>query len=372
MRDAALRVLHVSQPVSEGVARYVDDAVRDQRHRGWAVTLASPPSTALEATCAAVGAQHVRWDAHRVPGPPTAREAVALRTIVHDVDPDVVHLHSSKAGFVGRLAVRGRRPTMFTPHAWSFLYGGRPTRTLALTWERLAARWTDLLVCVSESERARGEAAGVRCRAAVLPNAVDLAHFSPATDHDRTRARRELGVDPGTPLAVCVGRISYQKGQDILVPAWAQVRGRVEDAELLLAGDGPDRRALASSAPDGVRFLGALDDVRAVYAAADVVVIAARWEGLSFVVLEAIASGRSVVATDVDGMREAIGEGPDAPGALVPTGDTTALVDAIAARLADLPKAQTEGARARARAERFDLRDWGDALAELTLGVGRR
>jgi len=370
MDGAGPKVLHVSQPISEGVARYVDDAVRDQRARGWDVALASPKSPALEAMCAAVDARHYVWDARRGPGPSVASEIAALRRIVRDADPDVLHLHSSKAGLVGRLAVRGRRPTMFTPHAWSFLSGGRVTRRAALGWERLATRWTNLLVCVSEAEHRRGETAGVRCRGVVLSNAVDLARFAPASEQTRLAARRELGLDAATPVAVCVGRLAHQKGQDVIIGCWPAVRARVPDAQLVLAGDGPERDSLASLATDGVTFLGALEDVRGVYAAADIVVTPSRWEGLSFVVLEALACGRSVVATDVDGMHEAIGTGPDAAGVVVVTGNASALVEAVVERLADRTLARTEGERARLRAARFDLRAWGDALAALTCDVG--
>ncbi len=111
--------------------------------------------------------------------------------------------------------------------------------------------------------------------------------------------------------------------------------------------------------------------------AADVVVLPSRWEGLSYVVLEAIACGRSVVACDVAGMREALSDGPadaDADagsdaGALVEPGNTSALADAVACRLADPDLAAREGARARTRAAHFDLGEWGDRWAELIEGA---
>ena len=88
-------------------------------------------------------------------------ETRRLRRIVEGVDPDVVHLHSSKAGMAGRLAVRGRRPTIFQPHAWSFDAVRGPVRAASLAWERFAQRWTTELVCVSLSERVAGERHGI-------------------------------------------------------------------------------------------------------------------------------------------------------------------------------------------------------------------
>lgn len=368
MAASRLVVLHVAQPTSGGVARYVSDLVRDQVSRGWDVVLATPPSPELEERCRDAGVMHRRWDVSRGPRPSTLQESRALARVVRDVTPDVVHLHSSKAGLAGRLAIRGRRPTMFTPHAWSFLHGGRATRRAALAWERGAARWTSLLVCVSEAERARGKAARIECRDAVVPNAVDVAAFAPATDASRATARHELGLG-AAPVAVCVGRLVDQKGQDLLVDAWSIVRARVPDAVLLLVGDGPLASELRRRDAPGVQLVGWLSDARPAYAAADVVVAPSRWEGFSLVVLEAMASGRAVVATDVDGMREAIGTGPGAGGVIVPVGEVTALAEAIGDRLADPVLASAEGRDARTRAEHFDLQTWGAALAALTEDV---
>ena len=82
----------------------------------------------------------------------TVGETQRLRRLISQVDPDVVHLHSAKAGLAGRLAVRGTRPTLFQPHGWSWLAARGATARGALAWERLAARWTDVS-CASERVR---------------------------------------------------------------------------------------------------------------------------------------------------------------------------------------------------------------------------
>jgi glycosyltransferase involved in cell wall biosynthesis len=120
-----------------------------------------------------------------------------------------------------------------------------------------------------------------------------------------------------------------------------------------------------------VSFLGRVTDVRTVYAAADVVVAPSRWEGLSFAVLEALACGRAVVATDVEGMREAIGPPPAAGGVLVPPGDVDALTGALIDLLGDPSAARDAGRRARMRAGGFDLPRSTAAVAELTSDVAR-
>jgi glycosyltransferase involved in cell wall biosynthesis len=282
--------------------------------------------------------------------------------IVDTLDPDVVHLHSSKAGLVGRLALRGRRPTVFQPHAWSFEAADGALARGAAVWERAAARWTDMLLCVSRAECDRGETTGIRCDKRVVVNGVDLDQFAAADEADRTAARRRLGID-GERLVVCVGRLIEQKGQDVLIEAWRSITAGPAHARLVLVGDGPDREELEARATGDVVFTGERDDVPDWLASADVVVFPSRWEGMSLAMLEAMATARSVVATDVDGAREALG---DEAGAIVGVDDPEALARAIVARLSDPDRAAREGAAGRRRVEqRHDVRHATESIASI-------
>ncbi len=177
-----------------------------------------------------------------------------------------MHAHSAKAGLAGRLAVRGRVPTVFQPHAWSFDAVQGREAALALTWERYAARWSTRTLCVSETERRAGEEAGIAAHWSVIRNGIDLRHFRPDEGAARAPARAALpllsGLPAGAPLVVCVGRLCHQKGQDILLRAWQQVAAAVPGARLVLVGDGPDRERLTAQAPPGVLFAGASRDTR--------------------------------------------------------------------------------------------------------------
>jgi glycosyltransferase involved in cell wall biosynthesis len=335
--------------------------------------VASPPGWDLHEAAPRLGAEWHAWPSVRNPGPSTAREVRRLAAIVSAVDPELVHLHSAKAGLAGRLLMRGRRPTVFQPHAWSFEATGGAMGRGALLWERAGARWTDVIVCVSEGERERGEEVGVRARYSVVPNGVDLSRWAPASDADRASAREDLGLDPSVPLAVAVGRLAPQKGQDVLLPAWERVLGRVPSARLVLVGDGPDRAALEALGVSQVTFAGDVDDVGPWLAAANVTVIPSRWEaGLSLVAMEAMARSRSVVASDVAGMAAGLEGGC---GAVVPVEDVAALGDALAPRLLDLDLADREGAAGRRRVEeRYDVRVASGRMVEVYEGVleGRR
>ena len=334
------RVLHVSQPTTEGVARCVLDLVRHQLTQDWDVAVACPRDGDLSREAAATGAEVIPWEATRTPGATVVPETTRLAGAARRAHPDIVHLHSAKAGLAGRLALRGRLPTVYQPHAWSFFAVGGPLRTATLQWERRALRWTDRVICVSQAECEEGIRAGLRLegRTVVVPNGVDVDRFSPG-DREAVRARLGVGSDP---LAVCVGRLSRQKGQDVLLDAWPSVRETVPDGGLVLVGDGPDRAELVARAPEGVRFVGRADP-RDWYLAADVVVLPSRWEGMALVPLEAAACGRSVVVTDVAGAREVVA--PGARSAVVPPGDAAALAAAIVPRLQDRHAADEEGDR---------------------------
>jgi glycosyltransferase involved in cell wall biosynthesis len=215
---------------------------------------------------------------------------------------------------------------------------------------------------VSETERARGEEHGVRANWRVIPNGVDLDAWTEASGKERTAARRRLELDE-RPTVVCVGRLCRQKGQDILLKAWPAIVSGVPEARLVLVGDGPDAKLLRHRAGEGVRLVGERADVGDWLAAADVVAVPSRWEGMSIGMLEAMARGRSVVASDVGGAQEALGR---EAGEVVPSEDAFALANAIVTRLRDPAQAAAEGRAARESAERsHDLRATTAALAEL-------
>jgi glycosyltransferase involved in cell wall biosynthesis len=354
-------ILHISQPVEGGVGRCVRELVADQLERGWAVTVASPGGD-LEDAVRGLGAAHVSWPAGRAPGPATAVETMRLRWLFAEHPFALIHLHSSKAGAAGRLALRGRLPTIFQPHGWSFYPLSGALRRAAIAWERIGARWAHAILCVSETERRRGEEAGIRARWEVVPNGIDPRALSPASEVDRTAARARLGLDR-SPLVVCLGRICHAKGQDVLLDAWPRVLGRVPEARLALVGGGPDAAALQQRPAERVTFAGERTDAPDWLAAADVVAAPSRWEGMSFAMLETMASARSLVITDVPGARDALG---DEAAAVVPLGDLRALAAAIIERLLDPALAAGEGVAARARVERsYDVRDSTDGVARL-------
>ncbi|AGL20836.1 glycosyltransferase [Actinoplanes sp. N902-109] len=341
-------VLHVTQPTSGGVARVVLGLAKAQQESGLDVAVAAPAGELSEKLLAA-GVPWQRWDSSRQPGPSLTDERRALKHIIAGRDPDLVHLHSSKAGLVGRLALRGRVPTVFQPHAWSFLAAEGRTRIAATKWEQYATRWTDLILYCSLQEQKDGASHGIDGPGRIVLNGVDLTQFRAPTPADRAAGRRLLGLPADAFVAAVVGRRSEQKGQDIALQAWQAVRSAAPSAVLVLMGEGYED---GYSAAEGVMTRAAGDNVRSVFAAADVVLSPSRWEGLSLSLLEGMATARPTIASDVAGSREALIEGPlPAAGAVVEREDVDALSREILARLHNPDLVRREAAAARSRIE---------------------
>ncbi|MFG3499261.1 glycosyltransferase [Streptomyces sp. NPDC047928] len=347
------------------MARVVTDVIGVQVAQGMRAVVACPPGTPLAAAVRERGGEPLPWPACREPGRNVVPESRRVAGLVALVRPDLVHAHSAKAGLAARLAVRGRVPTVYQPHAWSFEAVDGATAALALRWERWAARWTHRVVCVSEAERRRGESAGVRAPWSVIHNGVDVARFGVTTDRAATRATLHPQLGPSAPVVVCVGRLCRQKGQDLLLDAWPSVVARIPEARLVLVGDGPSAAGLRAAAPASVLFAGAVDDAAPWYRAADLVVLPSRWEGMALAPLEAMASGRPVLVTDVDGARESLPPG-HAAHCLVPPGDPAALTAALTRLLQRPILRQVLGRQAHQHVlSRFDVRRAGAALADV-------
>ena len=349
----------------------VCDIVRDQIQRGWEVFVACPAKGALAAQIREIGATHLLWEASRNPGLTVFREIKSLQRCIRQIQPDVVHLHSSKAGLAGRLALRGQIPTLFQPHAWSFLAVSGLTGKAALLWEKFSHRWADAVICVSESERQLGIESGIRAPWKIARNGISLDRWQKPCSNDRRLARDRLGIPQQSNVTVCVGRICRQKGQDLLITAWPAVREKIPDARLYLIGDGPDLENLRKCSHDDINFTGPRSDVRDWYLAADIVAMPSRWEGLSIAMLEAMATERPVVAADVTGMRETLADGT---GILVAVQSIENLTEAIIRLLSDQLLSKQLGKNARLRVEtHFDVRLTCDQIAAITqLAVNRR
>ena len=297
---------------------------------------------------------------------------------LRDLRPQIVHTHTAKAGTLGRLAARRAAVPVvvhtFHGHVFDGYFGGAVSRGLVAVERRLALR-TDAVVAVSDEiardlvERYRiAPAAKVR----VIPPGVDLAPFRAAAAGDgRSTARRTLGIAPEARVVAWAGRMVPVKEPALALDVARRVAAAEPGVTLLLAGDGPLRAELQRSAPPCVRFLGSVEDIASVHAAADVVLLTSRNEGAPVALIEAAAAGRPVVATRVGGVASVVDDGRT--GTLVPSGDAAGLAAAVLALLRDPAQRRAFGAAAAPRAaERFSTERMLDDLRALYAELGVR
>jgi glycosyltransferase involved in cell wall biosynthesis len=304
---------------------------------------------------------------HRIgvrPGAGALRGIPRIRRLLRDGRFDAIHTQVLWASITGRIAGR-LAGVKVVSHIANVETGGfrdreleagtaRKARLLARLDGWTGRRFVDRFVAISEAVRAdpiRG-AGWDRSRIDVVLRGQEL---------DRLRERAAEPVSPptsdaGSPSIVCVGRLSEQKGHRFLIEAMPAILAEHPDARLLLAGDGHLRGALQARAEplgDRVSFLGLREDVPALIAHADLFVFPSLWEGQGNALLEAMAVGASIVATDIPSTRETVTDGEHA--LLVPPGDATALAAAVNRLVADPALAARLADAARRRAQDYDI-----------------
>lgn len=266
-----------------------------------------------------------------------------LKALIRDRKPDLVHCHSSKAGFLGRLSANSTGvPAVFTVHGWAFEDGiSWFHRIVGRLAEFVAARIVrnQHVITVAEADRSLAIQ-----RAVIEPERMTTIHNGIEDD-----LRIADPAFPGIATMVMVARFSDQKDHETLFKALA---GVAEPFQMMLVGDGPSFESTRQLAKDlgvatQVEFLGNRRDVPDILAGAQVFVLSSLWEGFPISILEAMRAGLPVIATDVGGVSEAVVDGET--GFITPAKDAEALGDTIQQLLSDPILRNSMGAKGRQR-----------------------
>jgi glycosyltransferase involved in cell wall biosynthesis len=374
-RTGAPRVALVLASSTGGIGRHVASLADGLARRDFAVTVYGPAATNALFTFARRGVRFHRVEmpsGERPADPPpgagrpapagTLTAAWALRRALRAPAPDVIHAHGLRAGLVADLARRlplmpagapsARSPLAAVPLVvtWhnAVLADGLRGQVLRLA-ERRVARAADITLGASAGLTARARELGARdARLGEI-----AAPLLPPSRRDRGQVREELGVAPGQPLVLSVGRLHPQKGYPVLIEAAARWgRRRSPPPVVVIAGSGPDYLALAaqaSAARAPVTLVGHRGDVADLLAAADVAVVTSVWEARQLFVQEALRAGVPLVATAVGALPELVGDAA----VLVAPGSVDEVDTAVTKLLDDEALRRDLGRRGRLRARHW-------------------
>jgi glycosyltransferase involved in cell wall biosynthesis len=319
-------VVQLVGPSAGGIRRHVAALTDDLQSQGWRVVVAAPAGV-LD------GAEPLD-----VPNGLSAsalrRARRQLRDLIADVQPDVVHAHGLKAGWVA-VGVTPER-TVLTVH--NVVLGGGPRSRVLRPLERSVVRNSARVIATSYeiARRFDGVASAI--------DVVEPVHEVRIPTRSSSEIRAELGADG--PLVVSVARLHAQKSLDVLVRASVALAARYPEVRVVVAGDGPERSRLETLVAElglgeVVRLLGARDDVIDLMAAADVVVFTSSWESGPLTLLEAGSVSAPVVSTPVGFVPDIVQ--PGTSGLLVPVGDVDATAAAIMGFVDDPEVARRNG-----------------------------
>jgi glycosyltransferase involved in cell wall biosynthesis len=269
-----------------------------------------------------------------IPGPKAAASlsySLSALPVIHRWKPDVLHAHELLSPATTAVAAKSLfgMPVVATIHLGTDQGELAKLRRKFLGPQRLQLfrSRVDAFIAITheiEDQLVKSRIPSNRC--VYIPNGVDTELFQPVLQERKQEVRRRWNLPDG-PLAIFVGRLVEVKRAGNLVDAWPQVRARIPKANLLVLGEGPMRGEWERRAGEGVRFLGDTADVAPFLQAADLFILPSVAEGLSVAILEAMACGLPILASDIPGNRECVEH--QTTGWLTPIDDKPSLTGAI-------------------------------------------
>lgn len=295
-----------------------------------------------------------------------------MRRQLRQTDFDILHTHGGTAGFWGRAAAtlnRSPRVRVHTYHGLHYLSEANEGRRTFQLADRFALPFTSKVICVCKSDFQKGMAAKIvtETKGVVIHNGIELEKFSHQAK--REDLRKEFGIGKDDIVFGTVGRLHKQKAQDILLRGFKKVADRHPQVQLWIVGEGELRDTLERLAQElgiagKVIFLGGRTDIPELLSAMDIFVLSSLWEGQPIVLLEAMASAKPVVATNVDGIPEIVENGKT--GLLVEPGEVDALAFAMEQLFVHPQVREDFAGRGRDRiSEEFTAKHMAERVAQL-------
>jgi len=281
-----------------------------------------------------------------IPNPFTIFKAIKeIKKAVKGFNPDLVCCHSTAAGFLGRITIKNKIPTIFTAHGWAFTKGTPFLRkTIAILIEKLAGKFCSKIICVSDFDKSLVLKYKITSidKIEVVHNGVDIQDVQ-----DFQNSKISI---------VFVGRLAKPKDPLLLLKAFNDLSPELKDkASIYIIGDGPKLKQLKEfikeTKLEGVNLLGSMPRTKVLETLkkSDIFVLISDWEGFPYTIIEAMSCGLSVIASDVGGIREAIN---NECGILVKRGDQQEIKHALERLLKNPSLIKEMGRNAKERLEK--------------------
>ena len=293
--------------------------------------------------------------------------------IIKKYNPLIVHTHSSKAGLMGRLAAKlaGAPIIVHTPHGHVFFGYFGPFKTkLFIIFEKLASRITDKIVALTNREKKDHILFKIaeEDKFSVIYSGIELNILKESSSEEKQNLKKELGIPENSLIVGTAGRLVPVKGPEFLVKASKYIISKYPDTYFMFTGDGPleqdlKRKALEMGISDNIIFLGWRDDLAKIISIYDIFVLPSLNEGMGRVLVEAMALGKSIVASNVGGIPDLVIHGKN--GFLVPPKNPKELAKYIQVLLEDKDKREKMGLAGKEMAYNFTSERMVEKIANL-------
>ena len=237
-----------------------------------------------------------------------------LRKILIRKNFEIIHAHGTRAAFLARLAIIGlknRPKIVYTLHGFHLIRRPFLFRWFFLSLEKILNRWTDILVCVSEADKnlVLKYKTNTSEKIKIIKNKIDIEKFQ-ATKELEEKTKKELGLEDNFVLCT-IGRLHLQKDFSTVLRALNLIEFKMRNPKLLIVGDGPLRDSLERETKGlgiekYVNFLGFREDIPILINLSDIIILSTKWEGLPLTPLEAGASRKPIIASNIEGVKETI------------------------------------------------------------------
>jgi Glycosyltransferase len=260
---------------------------------------------------------------------------IQLYKVIKKYNPDLIYVHSSKAGALGRIVnILTRKPIIYNPHGWAFNMGSsNKKKVIYKLIEKILAKKCDQIIAISEQEK-KSALSNKICeeeKIQVIFNGIDVEEYENSII-DKYKCRKKLGIPNDSVVIGMVGRISKQKAPDTFIKVAAKIKKKLPNAFFVIVGDGDERKKIEElidklGLRDSILIAGWVKNSYEYIQAFDVAMLLSRWEGFGLAIAEYMISKKPIIATNVDAIPNLITN--DETGVLVEVDNVSEIVKGI-------------------------------------------